>query len=352
MNQSGEGQTSNSAQGHTKECRIRVEGELRKTEGGKARLRAAASRVGDTLTRRALKRVRFAEDQDDNNAEVLEPTSETAPPNLPAETASSSSAPTPSVNPALPVSATEVPDHVMTEGASSSSDAAVSLSLKLSSDNPNSESEAKRLHTDHSMRDAVMLLDDSDVSHEVERWTFLVDVNDWDCEPRDNLRTCGSDGTTVVCSSGGVAKELTSNESRLLDFLAAARNSNGNLQRKTIAKYVRQHKCRILGAVGHCEEFDPTLVHRATMEEKDFINKMGVYDVVPRSDAAEKGCRVVRTRRVTVNNGSDNAPQLRARWVAQEFRGRCGDKHEYFSETSDLALVKAVIAHAARPSRE
>ena len=28
--------------------------------------------------------------------------------------------------------------------------------------------------------------------------------------------------------------------------------------------------------------------------------------------------------------------------------GRCGDKHEYFSETPDVALVKAVIAHAAR----
>ena len=47
-------------------------------------------------------------------------------------------------------------------------------------------------------------------------------------------------------------------------------------------------------------------------------------------------------------DGSDDAPQLRARWVAQEWRGRCGDKHEYFSETPDLALVKAVIAHAPR----
>ena len=55
-----------------------------------------------------------------------------------------------------------------------------------------------------------------------------------------------------------------------------------------------------------------------------------------------------RTRWVTVNKGSDDAPRLRARWVAQEFRGRCGDKHKYFSETPDLALVKAVIAHAAR----
>ena len=53
---------------------------------------------------------------------------------------------------------------------------------------------------------------------------------------------------------------------------------------------------------GHCEEFDPV----------DFIDKMGVYDVVPRSAAAEKGCRVIRTRWVTVNKGSDDAPQLRA----------------------------------------
>ena len=54
----------------------------RKTEEGKARLRAAASRVGDTITGRALQRVRFAENQDDNDAEVPEPTSKPAPSNL------------------------------------------------------------------------------------------------------------------------------------------------------------------------------------------------------------------------------------------------------------------------------
>ena len=69
------------------------------------------------------------------------------------------------------------------------------------------------------------------------------------------------------------------------------------------------------------------------MEEKDFTDKMGVYCVVPRSDAAKKRCRVIRTRWVTVNKGSDDNPQIRARWVAQEFRGRRGDKYEYFSET-------------------
>ena len=57
------------AQGHTEECRIRVEGELRKTEEGKARRRAAASRVGDAPTGRALKRFRFAADRVEDDAE-------------------------------------------------------------------------------------------------------------------------------------------------------------------------------------------------------------------------------------------------------------------------------------------
>ena len=87
----------------------------------------------------------------------------------------------------------------MSEGTSSSSDAAVRFSMKRSSDSSNPESETKRLHTDHSTRDVVMLLDDSDVSHAVERCrevcrrkaAFLVDVNDWDCESCDNLRAFG-----------------------------------------------------------------------------------------------------------------------------------------------------------------
>ena len=220
--------------------------------------RAAASRVGDAPTGRALKRVRFAESRDDDNAEMPEPTSVSAPSNLPAEAASSSSAPTSSAERALSAPAVEVPDHVMSEGASSSPDAAVTLSMKRSSDSSNSKSETKRHHTGHSTRDVVMLLDDSDVSRAVERCrevcrrreTFLADVNDWDCESRDNLRAFGSEVTSVACTSGGVTRELMSNESRLLDFLAAARNINGNLQRKTIAKCVRQHKCGILGRLG------------------------------------------------------------------------------------------------------
>ena len=96
------------AQGHTEECRIRVEGELRKTEEGKARLRAAASRVGDAPTGRALKRVRFAADRVEDDAETPEATSASAPSSLPAEAATTNSLPAHSSEPALPASAVEV----------------------------------------------------------------------------------------------------------------------------------------------------------------------------------------------------------------------------------------------------
>ena len=67
----------------------------------------------------------------------------------------------------------------------------------------------------------------------------------------------------LACSSCGTIRELMSTESCLLDLLAAARNGNCNLQRKTIGKCVPQRKRGILGAVGDCEKFDPVFVHRA-----------------------------------------------------------------------------------------
>ena len=144
---------------------------------------------------------------------------------------------------ALPASAVEVLDQVMGEGASSAPDAAVRLSMKRSGDSSHSESETKS-HTDHSTRDVVMLLDDSDVGRAVEQCrevcrrkeTFLVDVNDWDSAFRDKLRACGSDGTIVACSSSGTTRELMSSQWCLLDLLAAARNGNFHLQRKNHRK--------------------------------------------------------------------------------------------------------------------
>ena len=60
-------------------------------------------------------------------------------------------------------------------------------------DASHSESETKRLHIDRATRDVVMLLNDFDVCRAVgwcrevcrQRKTFLVGVNDWNCEFRD-----------------------------------------------------------------------------------------------------------------------------------------------------------------------
>ena len=111
---------------------------------------------------------------------------------------------------------------------------------------------------------------------------------------------------------------------------------------------MRQHRCGTLDVVGHCEEFDPVLVHRARMEEKNFVDKMKVHDVVPRSDAAKNGCRVIRTRWAMANKGSDDKPSDTRKVGRRGVSCRGRDKHEYFSETPDLALVKAVIAYVAR----
>ena len=98
-------------------------------------------------------------------------------------------------------------------------------------------------------------------------------------------------------------------------------------------------------AVGRCAEFDPVLVDHAEMEEKDFIDKMGVYDVVLHSDAAEKGFRVFCTRWVTIDKGSDDTLQLRVRWVVQEFVVIAVTST---STSQRHPIWQVVIAHAAR----
>ena len=98
------------AQGHTEECRIRVEGELRKTEEGKARFRAAVSRVGDAPTGCAFDLLLAVSNAMPERQRLRR--------SLPAEDATTTSLPAYSFEPAPPASGVEVPDRVMSEGAS------------------------------------------------------------------------------------------------------------------------------------------------------------------------------------------------------------------------------------------
>ena len=74
------------------------------------------------------------------------------------------SLPARSSEPALPASAVEVPDQVMSEGASSAPDAAVRLSMKRSSDSSHSESE---------QRDSILITPRAMLSR---FWTILTSV--------------------------------------------------------------------------------------------------------------------------------------------------------------------------------
>ena len=158
------------------------------------------------------------------------------------------------------------------------------------------------------------------------------------------MRACGSDGTTVACYSGGATKELMSNEPRLLDFLAAARNSNGNLQRKTIAKCVRQHKCGLLEAVGHCELWSIVPRWRRKTSYTRWESMMSFRDpMLRRKDAvsfAPGGSQSTRGPMTLLSYVLGGLP--RSSVVV------AGTNTSTFSDTPDLALVKAVIAHAAR----
>ena len=74
---------------------------------------AAASRAGDAPTERAVKRVRFAADRVEDDAETPEATWASAPSSLFVKVAMTISYPAHSSEPALPASAVEVLDQVM-----------------------------------------------------------------------------------------------------------------------------------------------------------------------------------------------------------------------------------------------
>ena len=88
------------------------------------------------------------------------------------------------------------------------------------------------------------------------------------------------------------------------------------------------------------------LVDAAKHEERKFIEKMKVFDVVGRGTT--NGKRVIRSRWVVTNKGSEDHPNVRARWVAQEFKSMDGPDHgRHYAGTPGLDMVKGVLGHAA-----
>ena len=73
---------------------------------------------------------------------------------------------------------------------------------------------------------------------------------------------------------------------------------------------------------------------------------MKVLEVVERKEAS--GSKVIRTKWVVTNTGTpEKKKNVRARWVAQEYKWMDGPDSEHDAPTPGLELVKGVLSHAA-----
>ena len=95
---------------------------------------------------------------------------------------------------------------------------------------------------------------------------------------------------------------------------------------------------------------DPSKVGIARTEEMEFVNRMKVYDKVPRSECPGKPIPV---RWVDTNKGTEAQPNYRSRIVAQELKSRNpGDPAELYAAMPPLEAVKYIISHAASGGRK
>ena len=95
------------------------------------------------------------------------------------------------------------------------------------------------------------------------------------------------------------------------------------------------------------KELDAATVHKARLEEMEFMDKMGVYTVVPVSEAwTVTGKAPIRSRWVDVNKGDDVDRNYRSRWVAQEIKTDKG-QWELFAGTPPLEAVRYIVSMCA-----
>ena len=84
------------------------------------------------------------------------------------------------------------------------------------------------------------------------------------------------------------------------------------------------------------------LVQEARYEEIKFIDKIKLWNVVPRPS---DGSKVIDTRWVDVNKGDENEPLVRARLVAKEIKKK-GTLEAYFAAMPPLLALKLLLSLA------
>ena len=100
---------------------------------------------------------------------------------------------------------------------------------------------------------------------------------------------------------------------------------------------------------------DHTMAVAARKLEMSFFRKMKVYEKVPRWHAKRDGCRVITTRWLDVNKGTEECPNYRARLVGREINTHV--RQDLFAATPPLESLRALCSicasnqHGSRPYR-
>ena len=74
---------------------------------------------------------------------------------------------------------------------------------------------------------------------------------------------------------------------------------------------------------------DPSLVRKARDSELEFINKLKVWDIVPRPPK-NSGELIIKGRWVDINKGDESVPNYRSRYVGKEIKK--GSKSSFIAE--------------------
>ena len=93
------------------------------------------------------------------------------------------------------------------------------------------------------------------------------------------------------------------------------------------------------------KELVPELVQVARSEEMAYFKKLGVYEVVPKSQQATLGGKVIGTRWVDTNKGDVESPDYRSRLVGREFN--VGKDDTLYASTPPLEALRYVVSRAA-----
>ena len=94
---------------------------------------------------------------------------------------------------------------------------------------------------------------------------------------------------------------------------------------------------------GH--DLNPAEVVKARAKEMAYIHEKGVWTVIPREVARQRGWPIVKTRWIDINKGDDDSPVYRSRLVAKEFRA--GAQEGVFAATPPLEAVRLLLSDAA-----